>query len=234
MTSANTAAATDRYKDYNPPPLKQENNLEFPKLDEGVSALLDYEILFEGVREEDSDEAAEAIQDRDVLEARLYQLSNGLFADIWWEGWKELLPFRETEDSPTTSLVDEIYMSIILGEILERLSVIAQREDNWDGYESKSPNKLSLDNARQFMNNFVEAIVSGGEVPLTPSLISSDEDGYITVAWHGEGRQLHLQIEEREVDYIQVWGPNIDTEMHVDTLHSKDYLTLWKWLIYGK
>ena len=113
------------------------------------------------------------------------------------------------------------------------LDVIDQREDNWDGYESQSPNKLSLNNARQFMNEFVDAIVSEGEVPLTPSLISSDEDGHITVEWHGEGRQLHLQIEEDEIDYIQVWGPNIDTEMHVDTLHSKDYLTLWKWLLYG-
>ena len=119
-------------------------------------------------------------------------------------------------------------------KILQRLDDIAQREDNWDGYESKSPNKLSLNNARQFMNEFVDAIVSEGEAPLTPSLISSDEDGHITVEWRGEGRQLHLQIEEDEIDYIQVWGPNIDTEMHVDTLHSKDYLTLWKWLIYGK
>ena len=39
-------------------------------------------------------------------------------------------------------------------EILERFKVIAQREDNWDGYESKSPNKLSLDHARQFMREF--------------------------------------------------------------------------------
>ena len=117
-------------------------------------------------------------------------------------------------------------------EILERFEVIAQREDNWDGYESKSPNKLSLDHARQFMREFFDVVVSEELSWLTP-LISSDEDGYITVAWHGEGRQLHLQIEENEVDYIQVWGPNIDTEMHVDTLYSKDYLMFWKWLLYG-
>ena len=48
-----------------------------------------------------------------------------------------------------------------------------------------------------------------------------------------EERQLHLQIEEDEVVYIQVWGANIETEMHVETLYSKDYLTLWKWLLYG-
>ena len=126
------------------------------------------------------------------------------------------------------------YRNTVLDELSKRFNVIAQRKDDWDGYDSKSPNESSLDNARQFMNEFVDAIFSGGDVPLTPLSISSDEDGHITVEWHGEDRQLHLQIEEKEVDYIQVWGPNIDTEMHVDTLHSKEYLTLWKWFIYGK
>ena len=175
-----------------------------------------------------------------------------LSPDVHWEhGHKSVSPYlldviAEREDitgfvlfsmwteSLTASTVPEIDKNNIWAEILERFDVIAQREDNWDGYESKSPNKLSLANARQFMNEFVDVIVSEGEWPLTPSLISSDEDGHITVEWHGEGRQLHLQIEEKEVDYIQVWGPNIDTEMHVGTFHSKDYLTLWEWLIYGK
>ena len=175
-----------------------------------------------------------------------------LSPDVHWEhGHKSVSPYlldviAETEDitgfvlfsmwteSLTASTVPEIDKNTIWAEILERFDVIARREDNWDGYESKRPSSLSLDNARQFMNEFVDVIVSEGEVPLTPSLISSDEDGQITVEWHGEGRQLHLQIEEKEVDYIQVWGPNIDTEMHVDTFPGKDYLTLWKWLIYGK
>ena len=143
------------------------------------------------------------------------------------------LRWSEAEFPTATPKLSNLDKNATWAEILERFDIIAQREDNWDGYESKSPNKLSLDNARQFMNKFVDAIVSAGEMPLTPSLISSDEDGHITVVWHGAERQLHLQIEENEVDYIQVWGPNIDTEMHVDTLHSKDYRTLWKWLLYG-
>ena len=235
MTLANTTTTNDRYRGYSPAPSKQENNFEFPKPDEGVSALLDYEILLEGVHEDDSDTESEQIHDSDSLNISLYQLSKGLFAGIPWEARKELLPLHERDASPTTDVGwEQTYKFVVLRDMSERFDVIDQREDNWDGYESKSPNKLSLNNARQFMNEFVDAIISEGDMPLTPSLISSDEDGHITVEWHGEGRQLHLQIEEDEIDYIQVWGPNIDTEMHVDTLHSKDYLTLWKWLIYGK
>ena len=159
------------------------------------------------------------------MSARLYQLSK-------WEDWKELLPFRETEASSTTVLVDEIYKSIILEELFDEFNALAQQEDNWDGYGSKKPNELSLDHARHFMEEFYDTIVSEGHSWLTP-LISSNEDGYITAEWYGEERQLHLLIEKDEVVYIQVWGPNIDSEMHVETLDNKDYLTLWKWLFDG-
>ena len=75
-------------------------------------------------------------------------------------------------------------------------------------------------------------VVSSEYLWLTP-FISSDEDGYITAEWHKEKRQLHIQIGEGEAEYIQVWGINIDTEMHVDFLRGHDYLPLWEWLIDG-
>ena len=42
---------------------------------------------------------------------------------------------------------------------------------------------------------------------------------------------MHIQIGETVAEYIQVWGINIDTEMHVDFLIRDDYLTLWEWLL---
>ena len=115
-------------------------------------------------------------------------------------------------------------------EILDRLDVLAQREDNWDGYDSKKPTELVLDRAKHLMEELLNSIVSAGHLWLTP-FISSDEDGYVTAEWYKEGRRLHLQIGENEAEYIQVWGTNIDTEMHVDFLNSDDYLTLWEWLL---
>ncbi|MDE0298579.1 MAG: hypothetical protein OXN17_08110 [Candidatus Poribacteria bacterium] len=117
-------------------------------------------------------------------------------------------------------------------QMSERFDIISRREDNWDGYESGKPKKRSLDHSRKFMDEFLDVVISEGYSWLPP-LISSDEDGHITVEWYAEERQLHFQIEEDDVLYIQAWGPNIDTEMHVDTLYPKDYLTLWAWLLYG-
>lgn len=230
MTLVSTPVTNNLYRDYNSLPLKQENNLEIPKPYNSVSALPNYGLAFENVLEEDSDEVVEIIHDSNFWNIRLYQLSNPLFAGISWESWKEFFPFRETETSPTTDVSwERIYKNIILGELFDEFDALSLQEDNWDGYGSKKPNGISLDNARRFVEEFYDVIVSERQPWFTP-LISSNEDGYITAEWYGEERQLHLLVEEEDVVYIQVWGPNIDSEMHVDTFHNKDYLTLWKWL----
>ena len=115
-------------------------------------------------------------------------------------------------------------------DILQRFDVLAQREDNWDGYDSKKPTESTIVHAKNLIGEFLEAITSAGYSWLTP-FVSSDEDGNVTVEWSEEKRRLHIQIGENEAEYIQVWGINIDTEMHVDFLNRDDYLTLWEWLI---
>ena len=122
--------------------------------------------------------------------------------------------------------------SILLGEISERFDVIAQREDNWDERESKKPSELALNNAKLMMKELLDAVISAGHSWLTP-FISSDEDGYITVAWYNGKHELHLEISENEVEYITVWGIKIDTEMDVGVLNRDNYLTLWEWLLDG-
>ena len=117
-------------------------------------------------------------------------------------------------------------------EILDRFDVLAQREDNWDGYDSKKPTELSLARAKHLMEELLDSIVSNGHLWLTP-FISSDEDGDITVEWYEKGRQLHIQIGKNDMEYLQVWGTNIDTEMYEDFLTPGDYLTLWEWLLHG-
>lgn len=232
MTLAKTTATNDRYRDYNPSPLRQENSFELPKLDEGVSALLDYEILLEDVHEEDSDEVAEIIHDSDFLDLRLYQPSKWLFANISWEAWKEPLPFRKKEDSPTTHVVEEIYKNIILGEMFARLYTIAQREDNWDGLDSMKPNESSLDRAGRIMAKLLDSIFTNGEEWIDP-FISSDEDGYVTVEWQGDGRRLCLLIEEEEVEYTKLWRINTKRKVRTYSMRDDDCFEIWEWLING-
>ncbi len=116
-------------------------------------------------------------------------------------------------------------------EILARFNVLAQREDNWDGYESKKPTQLTLVHAKLIIEELLASIISAGHQLLTP-FISSDENGYITAEWYEGERELHLLIGENEAEYLQVWGTNIDTEMREGFLSCDNYLALWEWLFH--
>ena len=142
--------------------------------------------------------------------------------------------FQWRRFTSANTTLEEPYKTIIQFwqrfEIQEQFSVVAQREDNWDGHNSKKTTELTLGRAKHLMEELFDSIISAGHLWLTP-FITSDEDGNVTAEWYEEERQLHLQIGGNEIEYIQVWGTNIDTEMYVDFLSRDDYLTLWEWLI---
>lgn len=113
--------------------------------------------------------------------------------------------------------------------IAERFAVLAQREDNWDGYDSKKPTEQILKHAQTVIEGFVDTIISNRRVLLTP-FISTDEVGHITVQWNKKPRELHLHITQQESRYLKVWGSNINTEMEEGILNSDKYIMLWEWL----
>ena len=129
---------------------------------------------------------------------------------------------------------EEFYKQIIQywqkREILDRFDVLAQRKDNWDGYDSKKPTQSTLDYAKHLIEELYDYITSAGHSWLTP-FISSDEDGYITAAWNKGKRALHIEIEENGAEYTKIWRTNINMKMEIDFLNRDDYLTLWEWLL---
>ena len=151
----------------------------------------------------------------------------------WWNipriSWSEGLTTVNIEQEESYKRITQYWQRC---KILDQFNVLTQREDNWDGYDSKKPTALTLDHAKHLIEDLFDSIISAGYLWLTP-FISSDENGNVTAEWYEEERQLHIQIGENEVEYIQVWGTNIDTEMHVDFLNHDDYQTLWEWLIDG-
>ena len=115
-------------------------------------------------------------------------------------------------------------------EISKRFDVLAVREDNWDGYNSEKPTESTLSHAKSVIEKLVDTVILAGLQWHRP-FISSDEDGYITAEWHEERRELHIQIGENEAEYIQIWGTNIDTKIHMDSLTIDNYQEVWRWLI---
>ena len=150
--------------------------------------------------------------------------------------WADTSQIFWTERFTTVNIEqEEFYKQIIQysqrREILDRFDVLSQREDNWDGYESKKPTELTLDHAKFIILDLLDTVISTEHSWITP-FISSDEDGCVTVEWYEEERELHIQIGENEAEYLQVWGTNIDTDMDEGFLSRDNYLTLWEWLFH--
>ena len=118
-------------------------------------------------------------------------------------------------------------------QLSERFDLLAQRENNSDGYDSRHLRRNTLISAENLIGELFNFVISAGNPWHTP-FISSDEDGYITAAWHKGDRELHLEIEENEVEYTKIWGKNHEMKMEIDSLDSGNLLTLWEWLIDGQ
>ena len=117
----------------------------------------------------------------------------------------------------------------LLETFKEKLHEIAEREDNWDGKESKKPSPLVLYQAHNTVEYFLYSVVNSGRL-WSPPFVSSDEDGHITIQWNHGDHELHIEIGEEETEYIKVWGLNIEHEMHLGILKEKEFLNLWDWL----
>lgn len=116
--------------------------------------------------------------------------------------------------------------------IFNQFNMICARQFNWDDRNSKKPDEQSVANARNILDDLLDAVIENGYLWLTPH-ISSDEHGNITIEWHKDRHDLHFEIGKKEAEYIKVWGTNIEHEMQVEYLKRKDYIPLWQWLLSG-
>ena len=62
-------------------------------------------------------------------------------------------------------------------QLSERFDVLAQRKDNWDGYDSKKPTKITLVRAENIIGELFKFYYFCWGIRGIRLFISSDEDG---------------------------------------------------------
>ncbi len=142
----------------------------------------------------------------------------------------------EQEGSTSANIVrNDFYKTILLSwqkrKIVERLAVIAQREDDWDGYDSKKPTEPTINRAKHFIEELLDNdFISARLLQLEP-FICSDEDGYITFECYNDKRSLCFDIQENETRYTKIWRTSDNTMTQTDSLNRENHLTLWEWFL---
>ncbi len=136
-------------------------------------------------------------------------------------------------------IIDELYLytyqeteqDLQRRKVLERLAVIAQREDNWDGYDSKKPTELTINRATHFIQELLDNdVISAGLLQLEP-FICSDEDGYVTIECYKGKRSLCFDIQEDETKYTKIEKTSANTMTQTDSLNQDNYLPLLEWFL---
>lgn len=225
MLDIRPATANDQIIAFNSSSVVEVNNSYRLEPDKGITNQLRYGNWL-GITHQDFS-SEEGIQEHEPSEQFLFMARQEPRREINPSKWKIQSP---TTDEGLAPLTKNPVLELQWRQILERFDVITRRDDNWDERGSKKSDELAVRNAKDLMEKLLDAVISEG-YPWFMPFISSDEDGYITAAWHKGKHELHLDITETEVEYTKVWGIKIDTEMHEGVLKSDDYLELWEWLL---
>lgn len=62
-------------------------------------------------------------------------------------------------------------------------------------------------------------------------LLNISFDNEIVLEWWNQSKKITIYVSEEVIDYIKVWGADIDNQMEDGSISLKDDLTdLWQWI----
>ena len=103
--------------------------------------------------------------------------------------------------------------------------------ENWDGHGSAQPSKEAILDAARWIGRF-NGIAVATRHPIPKPHISADEEGAVVFEWWGGGRKLTLYFTGERVEFVRVWGPDMDNEMQEGTVTRPERaVAMLQWLV---
>lgn len=119
--------------------------------------------------------------------------------------------------------------ALVLAPTKMELRRLLDLPNDWDGMGSPRPNKNAVRFALVHLADFCqEAALTS--YPWTSPHVSVSENEVI-LEWWKDDLKLSLYISEQSIEFIRVWGTNIDSEMDSGALwRDSNFASLWQWL----
>jgi hypothetical protein len=64
-------------------------------------------------------------------------------------------------------------------------------------------------------------------------IVNVSYDSDVVLEWWNKSKKLTFYINQSSLDYIKVWGSDIDTEMEdgsINSMHDYSIRRLWQWI----
>jgi len=130
----------------------------------------------------------------------------------------------------TTSVV-EGGIGDILHTTMTRINNLLMRQDGWNGYDVPAPNWRAIALASEWIVWMYLAAADAQYSWADPN-VTSGADGEVVFEWWHGSRKLTIYVSPETVEYVQVWGPDVNTQMEDGEAESFSACqALWSWLM---
>jgi hypothetical protein len=106
---------------------------------------------------------------------------------------------------------------------------LAHFKANWDGFGSAKPDSVAIQRSVRLLQILHRNVQTTG-LPWSDPHVAASEDGNVTFEWWKGQLKLTLYVGPGSVDFIRVWGPNMESEMNDGVLQGDMFEWLWRWL----
>lgn len=135
------------------------------------------------------------------------------------------------ENDPYRSLLNlDAIDEMVLHPVRASINKLTNLGENWDGFGSVRPNPDAMQNALGFINN-IYLSASSTHLPWIQPHITSSENGDVVFEWWSGDHKLTIYVGEESMEYLQVWGPDMQTQMLDGNLVGEKFQGLWRWLL---
>lgn len=139
----------------------------------------------------------------------------------------------EVKEDPLYRLLNATahdFSVLALNPLKRRLNDLRSWPENWDGFGSLRPSEASVDHALVLLPELYKEATSTGLKWVAPH-VGASESGEIVLEWWGGRSKLTIYVGPESIQYIRVWGPNIENEMDDGELGGQTrFASLWQWL----
>jgi len=116
-----------------------------------------------------------------------------------------------------------------LGDTFNDLNRMRTWDVGWNGYDAPKPKHAAIEHAWSWITSLFQAVANLGWIK--PNVTGGSDGGVVFEWWYGE-RKLTVYVEEQSIEYVQVWGTEVDAKITYGDIGSiRDGRELWMWLI---
>jgi hypothetical protein len=119
--------------------------------------------------------------------------------------------------------------SVSTSAVKAKIKKLSGLPENWDDRGSAKPTRDAINQALSSLDEFYAVIRNTNMNWIAPH-ISATENGEVTMEWWSDSRKLSIYIEGKSIEYIKVWGRNINNEMEDGEIRCGTFYKLWTWL----